>query len=89
MEGIGAVLVIGHFVISIFNVPLGNPVIYSLPFSDMKTCEQYAEYLPPEPIKLNIEWNHSTKSQCMTTGQFKKIMEARGVQKPATCTPEK
>jgi len=43
MEGIGAVLVIGHFVISIFNVPLGNPVIYSLPFSDMKTCEQYAE----------------------------------------------
>ena len=54
----------------------------------MKTCEQYAQYLPKDPIKLDIEWNHSTRSQCMTTGQFKKMMEARGVQKPATGTPE-
>jgi len=88
MEGIGAVLVIGHFIVSIFQVQLGGPVIYSLPFSDMKTCEQYAQYLPKDPIKLNIEWNHSTRSQCMTTDQFKKMMEARGVQKPATGTPE-
>ena len=70
MEGIGAVLVIGHFVISIFNVPLGNPVIYSLPFSDMKTCEHYAEYLPKDPIKLDIEWNHSTKHQIGRSAQL-------------------
>ena len=49
METVGAVLMIGHFVISIFNVQLGNPVIYSLPFTTMEQCQQYQGYMPKRP----------------------------------------
>jgi hypothetical protein len=76
-EGVGAVLMIGHFVISIFNVQLGNPVIYSLPFTTMEQCEVYSGYMPQEPIQLDIEWKHITKSQCFTADQFKAMMAQR------------
>ena len=35
-ESVGAVLMIGHFIVSIFNVQLGAPVIYTMPFETME-----------------------------------------------------
>jgi hypothetical protein len=81
METVGAVLMIGHFVVSIFNVQLGNPVIYSLPFATMEQCEVYNNYMPKEPIQIDLEWKHHTRTQCFTSDQFKKMMERQqGVQ---------
>jgi len=71
---VGAVLMIGHFIVSIFNVQLGNPVIYSLPFTTMEQCEMYNEYMPKQPIQLDIEWKHHTRSQCFTAEQFQEMM---------------
>jgi hypothetical protein len=84
---VGAVLMIGHFIVSIFNVQLGNPVIYSLPFTTMEQCEAYNEYLPKQPIQLDIEWMHHTKSQCFTADQFKQMMKRQ--QGTAPVPPQK
>jgi len=75
METVGAVLMIGHFVVSIFQVQLGNPIIYSLPFTTMEQCEVYKNYMPQQPIKMDLEWNHITKTQCFTQEQFKAMMD--------------
>ena len=83
---VGAVLMIGHFVISIFSVQLGNPVIYSLPFTTMEQCQQYQQYMPQQPIKMDLEWSHTTKSQCFTADQFKKMMQRQAGQQPG-CKP--
>jgi len=83
MEQVGAVLMIGHFIVSIFNVQLGNPVIYSLPFSTMEQCEVYNNYMPKEPIKLDLEWQHHTRSQCFTAEQFKEMMDRQQGRQPS------
>ena len=83
MEQVGAVLMIGHFIVSIFNVQLGNPVIYSLPFSTMEQCETYNNYMPKEPIKLDLEWQHHTRSQCFTAEQFKEMMARQQGRQPS------
>ena len=73
-ESVGAVLMIGHFIVSIFQVQLGNPVIYSLPFKTMEQCEVYNGYMPKQPIQLDLEWTHHTRSQCFTAEEFRKMM---------------
>jgi hypothetical protein len=87
MQTVGAVLMIGHFVVSIFQVQLGNPVIYSLPFATMEQCETYKNYMPQQPIQLDIEWQHHTKTQCFTQEEFKRMMQKQGLLKPSG-TPE-
>ena len=72
-ESVGAVLMIGHFIVSIFNVQLGVPVIYTMPFTTMEQCEVYNEFLPKQPIQIDIEWMHHTRSQCFTIAQFQEM----------------
>jgi|TARA_B110000037_G_scaffold158869_1_gene179254 hypothetical protein len=84
---VGAVLMIGHFVVSIFNVQLGNPVIYSLPFTTMEQCQQYQKYMPQEPIKIDLEWSHATRSQCFTKAEFQKMMQRQAGQQPGGKPP--
>ena len=78
---VGAVLMIGHFVVSIFQVQLGNPIIYSLPFVTMEQCEKYKSYMPSEPVKMDLEWNHITRTQCFTQDQFKAMMDKQRQQR--------
>ena len=66
---IAAVLMVGHFVISIFNVPLGQPVIVTLPMATMEMCEKYAELITAT-TKLDIEYTLVTKTQCYTYDDF-------------------
>ena len=72
METVGAVLMIGHFVVSIFNVQLGAPVIYTMPFETMEQCQFYGEQLPKD-MQIDIEWKHSTRYQCYTLAQFQEM----------------
>ena len=71
-ESVGAVLMIGHFVVSIFNVQLGAPVIYTMPFETMEQCQFYGEQLPKD-MQIDIEWKHSTRYQCYTLAQFQEM----------------
>ena len=72
METVGAVLMIGHFIVSIFNVQLGAPVIYTMPFETMEQCQFYGEQLPKD-MQIDIEWKHSTRYQCYTLAQFQEM----------------
>jgi hypothetical protein len=85
---VGAVLMVGHFIISIFGVQLGQPVIYSMPFQTMEQCAVYKAYLPAEAV-LDLEWKHHTKTQCFTLVEFQAMM-AKQTQRQAkpTGTPE-
>jgi hypothetical protein len=71
-ESVGAVLMIGHFIVSIFNVQLGAPVIYTMPFETMEQCQFYGEQLPKD-MQIDIEWKHSTRYQCYTLAQFQEM----------------
>ena len=73
---VGAVLMIGHFVISIFNVPLGQPVITTLPMETMEMCEKYAGLIEAT-TKLDIEYSLVTRVRCYTYDEF---MEQRQAQ---------
>ena len=81
---VGAVIMVGHFIVSIFGVQLGNPVIYSLPFKTMEQCATYQTYLPKQ-VQLDLEWTHNTKSQCFTAVKFQAMMDKQNPQptKPA------
>ena len=83
-----AVLMVGHFVISIFNVPLGQPVIVTLPMATMEMCENYAELIQ-QTTKLDIEYSLVTKTQCYTYENFmiqrqKQLDRQNGVKPKAT-----
>jgi len=71
-ESVGAVLMIGHFIVSIFNVQLGAPVIYTMPFETMEQCKFYGEQLPKD-MQIDIEWKHSTRFECFTIAQFQEL----------------
>jgi hypothetical protein len=75
-ESIGAVLMIGHFIVSIFNVQLGAPVIYTMPFETMEQCEFYGKLLPTD-MQIDLEWKHSTRYQCYTIAQFQQMQQQR------------
>ena len=40
----------------------------------MEQCEVYNGYMPKQPIQLDLEWTHHTRSQCFTAEEFRKMM---------------
>ena len=89
-ESVGAVLMIGHFIVSIFNVQLGAPVIYTMPFATMEQCQFYGEQLPTD-MQIDIEWKHSTRFECFTIAQFQELQrqQMQPQQGTAPTTPQK
>ena len=77
-ESVGAVMMIGHFIVSIFNIQLGVPVIYTMPFETMEQCEFYGELLPTD-MQIDLEWKHSTRFQCFTITEFKEMQRQQGI----------
>jgi hypothetical protein len=82
-ESIGAVLMIGHFIVSIFNVQLGAPVIYTMPFETMEQCEFYSKLLPTD-VKIDLEWKHITRYQCFTIEEFQQMQQQQQQQQQGT-----
>ena len=80
---------IGHFIVSIFNVQLGAPVIYTMPFETMEQCQFYGEQLPTD-MQIDIEWKHSTRFECFTIAQFQELQrqQMQPQQGTAPATPE-
>lgn len=82
-----AVMVIGHFVVSVFNVPLGNPMWQFVPFPNMELCQQYTQYqvTQPQGYQLSIEYKMYKTAQCVTREEFESQMQRMqgGPQAPA------
>lgn len=72
-----AVMVIGHFVVSVFNVPLGNPMYQFVPFPNMELCQQYTQYqvTQPQGYQLSIEYKMYKTAQCVTREEFEAQMQ--------------
>lgn len=77
MESFQAVLILGHFVVSVFNVPLGNPMYQFIPYPNMEICQQYVQYnvTPPNGYQLSIEHKMYKSATCVTREEFEKQME--------------
>lgn len=75
----GAVLIIGHFIVSVFNVPLGNPLYQFIPYPSIEICEQYKGYhtLPAGGYSMSIEYKMHIQLECMTKDDFLAALEAQ------------
>ena len=64
-----AVLIVGIWVVSVFQYPLGNPVYRFIPMEDMATCEANIQYYQPQ-VQISSEFAVFTQTQCMTMEEF-------------------
>ena len=88
MPDFNAVLILGHFVVSIFNVPLGQPLYQFIPFPNMEVCQQYTQYHAiPQGYQLSMEYKIYKNAECMTREDFEAAMAARQAQQ-APAQPE-
>lgn len=85
----GAVLIIGQFIVSVFNVPLGNPLYQFIPYPTMEVCQQYAAYhaLPPQGYPVSIEYKLYNQVECMTKEDFQAALAAQQGQQAAPAEP--
>ena len=72
-----AVMVVGHFVVSVFNVPLGNPMYQFVPFPNMELCQQYTQYnvTQPQGYQMSLEYKMYKTAQCVTREEFEAQMQ--------------
>lgn len=68
-----AVLIIGHFVVSIFGFQIGQPAIQYIPYPTMELCQQYAEYNIAQ-LQLDSEYVLIKQAQCVTMEEFQQYM---------------
>ena len=65
----GAILIIGHFVVSVFQFSLGNPVYQFVGYPSMEICQQYAAQLQGQ-FPINTEYSLVKRTQCMTKEDY-------------------
>lgn len=82
MAEYGAVLIIGHFIVSVFQFQLGNPVYQFIPYPNMEVCQQYAEYHKLQQ-PLDTEFTLYKNAECMTRADFEAAMAARQGAQPS------
>ena len=89
MPEFSAVMVIGHFIVSVFQVPLGQPLYQFVPFPSMEKCEEYVQYMvtPPTGHTMSLEYKMWKSAQCVTKEEFKKQMELHRPKKPEQIVP--
>lgn len=74
-----AVLLVAHFVMSIFNVQLGNPVMKPYPMPTMEVCQNYAGWMQAQD-KLDLEYVLVTRTECVTIEQFREMQAQQAAQ---------
>ena len=68
-----AVLVVAHFVISIFGTQIGDPAIQYIAYPTIDVCLQYAQFTKAQ-IQLNSEYVLVKQTQCVTMEEFQQYM---------------
>lgn len=81
-----AVMIIGHFVVSIFNIQLGQPLYQFVPYPNMDVCQQQVAFhvTPDTGHKMSLEYKMFTNAQCVTREEFD---EKRNAQAPQPVAP--
>ncbi len=64
-----AVLVVMHFVVSIFGNTIGNPIYNYLPFPNQILCQQYGQQMQGI-FSLDSEYTLAIKTQCVTKEEY-------------------
>lgn len=79
MPDFNAVMIIGHFVVSVFNVPLGQPLYQFVPFPNMEICQEHTQYqaTPPAGHQMSLEYKMYKNAQCVTREEFEAQMALR------------
>jgi len=73
---VGAILIVGHFIVSVFQFQLGNPVFQFVPYPNMEICHQYVEKVQGQ-FPISTEYTLIKQAQCMTETDFAAAMAAR------------
>jgi hypothetical protein len=79
MPDFNAVMIIGHFVVSVFNVPLGQPLYQFVPFPNMEICQEHVQYqvTPQTGHQMSLEYKMYKNAQCVTREEFEAQMNAQ------------
>lgn len=79
MPDFNAVMIIGHFVVSVFNVPLGQPLYQFVPFPNMEICQEHIQYqvTPQTGHQMSLEYKMYKNAQCVTREEFEAQMKLR------------
>ena len=90
MPDFNAVMIVGHFVVSIFQIPLGQPLYQFMPFPSMDRCQEYVQYVvtPPAGFTMDLEYKMYKTAQCVTKEEFQRQMELYNKRNAAPSTPE-
>lgn len=75
----GAILIVGHFIVSVFQFSLGNPVFQFTGYPTMEVCKMYAEQIKGE-FPINEEYKMIKQTTCMTKADYDKAIEERNKQ---------
>lgn len=85
----GAILILGHFVMSIFQVPLGNPMWQFVPYPNMEVCQSHIQYhqTPQGGYQISTEHRMFKQVQCMTRAEFEAEMARQRSMEQGTPPP--
>jgi hypothetical protein len=72
MDAPQAVLLVAHYVVSLFGMQLGGPVMKSYPYPTMEICEVYKKEMAGD-FKLDMEYSLITRTDCVTIAKFNEI----------------
>ena len=80
----GAMLVVGHFIVSIFQYQLGNPVFQKMAYPTMEICEQYAAQERGE-FQLDNEFKLIKQASCITIEDWnREMLKRQKLREPAS-----
>jgi hypothetical protein len=79
-----AVLVVVYFIVSVFNVQLGAPIIQHIPYTSLEDCKAHAQMLENQKTQIDIEWTVYSRSQCMTRQEYDAAVAEQSKQQPDT-----
>jgi hypothetical protein len=90
MPDFNAVMIIGHFVMSIFNIPLGQPLYQFVPYPNMEVCQEHMQYqkTPVGGHTMSLEYKMSKNAQCVTREEFEAEMAKRNPTPSVVPTPD-
>lgn len=71
-----AMLIVGHFIVSVFQYPLGQPVFQFHPYPNMEICEQYKR-VNEGTFPINGEYQMVKQAQCMTKEDYDRAVAER------------
>lgn len=82
-----AVLVVGMYIVSIFNVPLGSPAVLQLPYKSLEDCMFHAQMYKGAKAQIDLEWTVVSKATCLTKEQHDQ-MQADLLKQKQNLVPE-